>query len=216
VQFFLVALAIFIFTVMTWAKGYASAVLVLDIRQDILIVSTVVGSMMLLASVFGFMGALLHRKKLLILFLLFIWPCILVSIVTGFLAYKERNGGTFINRLSDSWDDGSSQPFIQNQFSCCGFLWGLDRPFVSDQCQGAIGTRAVGLVQNLVPRLTKRQLADPTLAPSADQDLPGCIATWGDYISTYLRLTYIVAFACIPLDLFAFIVGILATNHIYH
>ncbi len=191
--------------------------LVLDIRRDILAISTAIGALMLIASILGFLGAFLHKKKLLISFLLLVWPAIAISITGGFLAYKERNDGSFVNHLSFTWDSGNSQTFIQEQFQCCGFYWALDRPVPSDSCQGSVASLTSGAsFRRVLGRLQKRQSVDPTIVPSTSQDLPGCIATWGDYISTYLQLTYVAAFSTIPLNLFAFIVGILATNHIYH
>ena len=190
--------------------------LILDIRRDILAISTTIGALMLIASLLGFFGAFLHKKKFLIGFLLLIWPAIAISVTDGFLAYKERNDGSFVNHLSSTWDSGNSQTFIQQQFQCCGFYWALDRPVPTDVCQGSVASLKTSF-RSVIGRLQKRQVVnDPTILPSTSQDLPGCIATWGDYISTYLQLTYVVAFSTIPLNLFAFIVGILATNHIYH
>lgn len=269
----LLGIAVFLFAIFTWTGTYDSASLLRDFRLDLLIVTTVLGLMILGTSVLGFVGALMHKKPILIIFLLILVPTFILNVVTGYLAYKERNSSAFSVKLTEQWESFTvtKREFIQERYNCCGLASIFDRPVLTDTCKAATtpitsttnsaagnnSTRRSVLSRRAV--LEKRQdpivpigAVTPTVPANEDPDTPGvvapvsptapvpssqpfapnesaikdipaqqviqtpgCQATWGATISQYLYIIYTVAFSTLPLYLFGFIVGVLATNHIY-
>jgi hypothetical protein len=78
----------------------------------------------------------------------------------------------------------------------------LDRPFVDEQCAGLIDSSET---------LVKRQKTESIRIALT----PACHDEWLAFGQSYLLTAYSIAFTLVPLTLLVFIVGVLATNHIY-
>jgi phosphate/sulfate permease len=190
---------------------------------------TIVGSLMTLNALIGYFGAFRHKKVVLIVYLLLIWPILGVDVAVGFMSYHQRNDGNLMDELSVIWNTVDRQN-IQDDYECCGFLWALDRPFIDSRCIGGInGTTTTNSTTNTATEITNTSEADDSTLqrrslrhfkrqdiPTIDTEpYPGCVSTWGEDISNYLKACYIFAFSLIILLLSTFIIGILTTNHIY-
>jgi hypothetical protein len=72
----------------------------------------------------------------------------------------------------------------------------------SDTSSAVLQRRAI----RAIPLLAKRAIFDYK---------PVCALRVTEYVRDLFKDTYIIGFSLVPLCLFAFLVGILATNHIY-
>lgn len=100
------------------------------------------------------------------------------------------------------------------QFGCCGYLSVLDRPFVDEQCSGLVDSTPVSDGAGSIFKRQRASIVD------ADEDIliqqtPGCQDSWLGFKQSYLQTAYSIAFTIVPLTLATFLIGVLATNHIY-
>ncbi|KAI8812937.1 Tetraspanin family-domain-containing protein [Cladochytrium replicatum] len=223
--FTFVALSVLLACVFTWSNNFLYAPFIKLLRLDLLIIATSVSTLMSVVGFLGFLGAFTHRKTLLTVYNVLCWPVLGGFIALAYLAYRDVNGTQWENILSLRWDElYASRQLVQMKFNCCGFYSELDRPWVDAQCTGLVdsspdssdaGSNSTDMSSNrrLFRRSTRALKARQQSVTSSG--LSGCHDQWDAFASTFLRLTYSVAFAIVPLVLFIFIVGVLASNHIY-
>ncbi|KAJ3005735.1 hypothetical protein HKX48_000493 [Thoreauomyces humboldtii] len=222
---------------------YTEAALVRLVRMDVLFLATVTGAVATCVGLVGFTGAFLHRKKVVSIHGLLLWPVVAGLVVTGYMAYNQLNNHTWDDYLSDKWNGyQNDRAYVQDQYNCCGYFSALDRPLYAGHC-------ALSTTQTIIPTTPiARSLPPPPPPPSPPLRVArgsrtahrrrqttnstttattnstgsidpaatdGCYLPWDSFSTSYLRGMYICAFACIPLVLFVFVVGLLAANHIY-
>ncbi|KAJ3166974.1 hypothetical protein HDU88_003063 [Geranomyces variabilis] len=186
----------------TLLDRYSTAALVRLIRTDILLLYTITSALAVAVGLVGFLGAFTHRKNIISIHNLLLWPIMAGLIVAGYLSFHQRSDMKWRDYLSDKWDAfGSEKAIVQDQYACCGFYSSLDRPLNTDHCT--------------IPPYVPIPSASTVSAVVDPATFPGCYEPWHDFTASYLEAIYISAFSCIPLIMFVFIVGLLAANHIY-
>ncbi|KAJ3326966.1 hypothetical protein HDU76_012474 [Blyttiomyces sp. JEL0837] len=229
--------------------------------------SAVISVFVVLDGLVGFLGAFTHRKSLLVVFCILLWPALAGIIGPGYMAYKEVRAKNWENTLSSKWDSlVDSRNELQQKLDCCGFDSYLDRPFVSDQCpsldnstftsgsnsqanlkalaaafpvvfdpqnpdgtdltttgtvkpamsSSTSGVQKVATTENLSPSATLDASPGGQSPGVAQQgDIPSCRDALNSFYGGFLVAVYSSAFAVTPFVLLVFIVGLLATNHVY-
>ncbi|KAI8804344.1 Tetraspanin family-domain-containing protein [Cladochytrium replicatum] len=236
-MFTFVALSVLLACVFTWANNFLYAPFIKLLREDLLIMATGVSGLMSIVGFLGFLGAFTHRKTVLTVYNVLCWPVLGGFIALAYLAYRDVNGTQWENILSLRWDElYASRQLIQMKFNCCGFYSELDRPWVDAQCTGLVDSStdtssppttypnsagaSNATTASVSPSLRRRgrsksQRLERRQQASTTSGLSGCHDAWDSFSSTFLRLTYSVSFAIVPLVLLMFIVGVLGSNHIY-
>ncbi|TPX57459.1 hypothetical protein PhCBS80983_g03809 [Powellomyces hirtus] len=217
-------LSVSLFGVFTLINQYTSASFMRLIRVDILFLVTVTSGLAACVGMIGFLGAFMHRKRIISIHSLLLWPILAGLIVTGYMSYNQLNNAKWNNYLSDKWVGiGDQKAVVQDRYSCCGFYSSLDRPLGMGHCLipqfPDSAAASPSQPQQRMRSRAKRQTAiaaeiptQPVIDPAAKA---GCYKPWNSFATSFLRTIYISAFSCIPLVLFVFIVGLLAANHIY-
>ena len=83
---------------------------------------------------------------------------------------------------------------------------------MDEQCAGLIDSSQTVQPDSAAAatKLAKRQRNEIQIVQT-----PGCHESWVSFKRSYLLTAYSIAFTLVPLTLGAFVVGVLATNHIY-
>ncbi|KAI8824233.1 Tetraspanin family-domain-containing protein [Fimicolochytrium jonesii] len=239
-----IGLATVLFGIFTFLNNNPTAMVMRMIRVDLLFLLTLTSGALTIVGLVGFLGAFMHRKNILSIHSVLLWPILAGLIVLGYMAYNQLNTSAWDDFLTNKWDTLYDQRgFVQDKFNCCGFFSGLDRPLAVDHCvppsppavnQVGAPSTSPQSKRRRQSRPAKRQVrlhevgqnvlqgqdtsSSPPGPASGTPDFasaPGCYMSWNDHASSFLRTTYICAFCGIPLLLFVFIVGLLASNHIY-
>ncbi|TPX71122.1 hypothetical protein SpCBS45565_g01248 [Spizellomyces sp. 'palustris'] len=220
-----ISLAIALFGLFTFINHYPMALLVRLVCADLLFLITLTTALFASIGFVGFLGAFLHRKKLLTIYSILLWPVLGAALVAGYIAYKDVNGNEWSEQLSERWAVyGDRRADIQNKYACCGFYSALDRPILVDHCvlsSAPLASTANAPNPHRRNHLFKRQETPANAAPLLKQfardpaDIQGCYEPWNEFSRWILRMIYICAFSSIPFVLFVFIIGLLAANHIY-
>ncbi|KAJ8328380.1 hypothetical protein O5D80_003738 [Batrachochytrium dendrobatidis] len=148
---------------------YTGSPIIISLWGSSIVVALMVsGSLQVLFGIVGYFGALLHRKTLLIFFMVAIWPLVFGYLYVGYSTYRQLNATQWEKSLSDSWSTlNTTRGSIQAQYNCCGFLSSFDRPFADSKCPTIIhhATSANIQASSSMVELTKRQAPDPNAAP---------------------------------------------------
>ena len=86
------------------------------LKQDIITILTVGALFQTLLGLFGLYAALKHKKLMMAIYLLLIWPVGGLFMANGYLAYKEANSFQFQMVQSNLWTKlGSGTSIIQKK-----------------------------------------------------------------------------------------------------
>ena len=90
---------------------------------DILLLTTLCSSLLLLSSLIGLTGTLLNSRPLLALYTLLLWPTLISLLSIGYASYK-RSTFSLDRKLSAAWSEDytdEGRMIIQESLGCCGF-----------------------------------------------------------------------------------------------
>jgi len=84
----------------------------------------VIGVLVVICCIFGFFGACLENRKLLLVYFFIILALFISQLVIGLISYENRNG--IGNQLRRGWEliSDADKVGIQTEFHCCGF-WNI-------------------------------------------------------------------------------------------
>jgi len=152
---------------------------------DVLILTTVASSVVLLTFLVGLSGTILNSRPILAVYALLLWPAGLAFIAIGYTAYKRS---TFaldrkLNLAWSQWYTPLERLVIQDSLRCCGFYNALHDATPSTQCYSRT-------------------------------PLPGCKGRLYRFEKQNLDRVWAAAFALVPLHIVNIIVALLCSNHV--
>ncbi|KAI8918871.1 hypothetical protein BC831DRAFT_481988 [Entophlyctis helioformis] len=177
--YFLLAVCLLAFVLLTFIDYFPRSALYRLWRADILNIVLAIACCQLALSVIGFIGALSHRKPVLTLLMVCLWPLMVGYLYVGYESYRDLHSTQWDKSVNAIWTrNRDSRSLVQTQFHCCGFYSSFDRPFDDYQCQGFVNSTgrsstrlSSALYTGTSIRLSKRQdLAVPEPIPDAPLD----------------------------------------------
>lgn len=153
--------------------------------NDILIIVTLTGSILLLTSLVGLTGTLLNSRPILAAYGLLLWPAMLSLLAIGYTSYR-RYSLSLDHKLNSNWSryyTPVGRRIIQDSLQCCGFYSAMHEAAPSQKCY----LRAA---------------------------LPGCKAKLFDFERANLKAIWRSVFSLLPLHLLNIVVALLCANHI--
>jgi hypothetical protein len=153
--------------------------------NDILILITLAGSILVFTALIGLSGVFLDSRPLLAVYTLLLWPAFVALAAIGYVAYK-RATFSLDHKLNLSWSQYYTplgRLLIQDSLHCCGFYSALHEATPSARC---------------FPRTA----------------LPGCKGKLYRFERANLALVWSSAFALVPLHLVSVLVALLCANHV--
>ncbi|KAL2915325.1 hypothetical protein HK105_205190 [Polyrhizophydium stewartii] len=208
--FWLTGIGAFLFALFTVIEAFSVAPLFKVWGTTVLIILAITGAVQLVLGAIGYVGVFLHRKALLFLVMLMIWPLIAGYLYTGYTTYKTLHTSQWETVLSTNWDTYS------DAYGCCGFLSEFDRPSPIGACSGFANGNTTSAFKET--QFEKRQTQPDATVPTQQGQtpvVPGCHDAWSSFSAQYLRITYIISFSIVPFAFIMFIILILGTNHLY-
>lgn len=165
------------------AWRYADVMYVAD--QDILILITVAGIILVFTSLLGITGALLNSRPILAVYALLLWPAFMSMLAVGYASYK-RSTFALDHKLNFGWSQyytSFGRVLIQNSLQCCGYNNALHEAAFSSRCY---------------PR----------------SPLPGCKGVFYRFEKENLGAIWAATFSTVPLHLINIMVSLLCSNHV--
>lgn len=112
-------------SVLTWFAAYPAAPVLLVTDRPLIVVLTFASSLLLLASILGFTGALLNARPILAVYALLLLPSFIAGVSAGYIAYHKL-AYSLDRKLSQAWNDerydAASRLLIQSALQCCGWV----------------------------------------------------------------------------------------------
>ncbi|EJC98468.1 uncharacterized protein FOMMEDRAFT_43121, partial [Fomitiporia mediterranea MF3/22] len=183
------SLAALVYSILTWYQTWEHADVMLVSDTDVLILTTLSASLLLLASLTGLTGTLLNSRPLLAIYSLLLWPAFISLLSVGYVTYKRT---TFaldrkLNLAWSQWYTDAGRAVIQESLRCCGF---------SDPTHEAV--YASGFAGGCYPRSAR----------------PGCKPHLLRFERENLTTICRAAFATVPLHIVNIVVSLLCANHV--
>lgn len=153
--------------------------------NDILILTMLTATLLLLAALTGITGTLLNARPLLAIYTLLLAPALLALLTVGYTAYK-RSEFALDRKLSLAWSQYYAPPArlaLQSALSCCGFTDPLHEATPGAHC---------------FPRTP----------------LPGCKGALLRFEHANLTAVWRAAFGVLPLHLVNVVTALLCANHV--
>ncbi|KAI9254004.1 hypothetical protein BDA99DRAFT_443099 [Phascolomyces articulosus] len=173
--------------IVTYAKGYQRAIVIVVANRDILAVTFTAAFLAVITSIVGLVGIRWKDRRVLGIYALLLWPCFALLSAVGYLSYK----GDVWNlraKLGMQWRyDFSPQDQIalQDNLHCCGFDNPHDHATYFARCW-------------------------------PESLLPGCDYKFYLFEHYFLTKTYIVTFCLVPVHIMIIIISLLCANHVDH
>jgi len=161
----------------------AEVMLIAD--SDVLILTTIAGTIIMLTALTGMIGTMLNSRSILAVYAVLTWSALIAIFVVGQISYR-RSAFALDRKLNLSWSryyTTLGRLVIQNSFQCCGYYTPLHEATQSDTC-------------------------------NAHVTLPGCKRSLYRFEQENLKLIWTVAFALVPLHIINIIVAVLCANHV--
>ncbi|KAJ7046466.1 tetraspanin Tsp2 family [Mycena alexandri] len=182
---FVYGAAALVCALMTWFRTWDQADVMTVADNDVLVLITLAGSILVFTSLVGLSGVLLNSRPILAVYTLLLWPAFASLVAIGYLAYKRA---TFAldHKLNMAWSQYYTplgRLFIQNALRCCGFYSALHEATPSKRC---------------FPRTA----------------LPGCKGKLYRFERANLALVWETVFALVPLHLLNVLVALVCANHV--
>ncbi|KAJ7068986.1 tetraspanin Tsp2 family [Mycena belliarum] len=170
---------------MTWFRTWDQADVMYVADNDILILVTLAGSLLVFTALVGLSGVFLNSRPILAVYTLLLWPAFLALVAIGYVAYKRA---TFAldHKLNLSWSQYYTplgRLVVQDALRCCGFYSALHEATPSKRCY---------------PRTS----------------LPGCKGKLYRFERANLALIWSTVFSLVPLHLLNVLVALLCANHV--
>ncbi|KAF8964333.1 Tetraspanin family-domain-containing protein [Flammula alnicola] len=182
---FAVGSAGLITAIMTWFNTWDKADVMAVADNDVLILITLAGSILLFTSLIGITGTLLNSRPILAVYALLLWPAMLSLLAVGYTSYR-RASLSLDHKLNFSWSryyTPLGKRVIQDSLQCCGFYSSMHEASPSKRCY----------------------LRTP---------LPGCKAKLFEFERDNLKTIWRTVFSLAPLHLANMVVALLCANHI--
>ncbi|KAF7365598.1 Tetraspanin Tsp2 family [Mycena venus] len=170
---------------MTWFRTWDHADVMYIADNDILVLITLAGSLLVFTSLVGLFGVLLNSRPILAVYTFLLWPAFLSLVAIGYVAYK-RATFSLDRKLNLSWSQYYTplgRLFIQDSLRCCGFYSVLHEATPSKRCY---------------PR----------------SSLPGCKGKLYRFERANLALVWSTVFSLVPLHLLNVLIALLCSNHV--
>lgn len=154
-------------------------------ENDVLILATLTGSLLIFAGLVGMTGVFLNSRLLLATYAILLWPGLISMTAVGFITYK-RFTFSLDHKLDLAWSQWytpEGRLLIQDVLRCCGWYNVLHEAIPSKQCY---------------PRTP----------------LPGCKSKLYRFEKENLGMIQRAAFSLVPLHILNIIVALLCANHI--
>ncbi|KAJ7726517.1 tetraspanin Tsp2 family [Mycena metata] len=182
---FIYGAAALVCALMTWFRTWDQADVMTVANNDVLVLLTLAGSILVFTSLVGLSGVLLNSRPILAVYTLLLWPAFASLAAIGYLAYKRA---TFAldHKLNLAWSQYYTplgRLFIQDALRCCGFYSALHEATSSKRC---------------FPRTA----------------LPGCKGKLYRFERANLALVWQTVFALVPLHLVNVLVALVCANHV--
>ncbi|KAJ3936045.1 MAG: hypothetical protein NXY57DRAFT_886719 [Lentinula lateritia] len=171
--------------ILTWFRTWNHADVMYVADNDILILITLAGSILMFTALLGLTGTLLNSRPILATYTLLLWPALISMLAVGYTSYK-RYAFSLDRKLNFSWSQYYTplgRLMIQSSLRCCGFYDPLHEATMSNKCY--------------------------TRTP-----LPGCKAKLFRFERENLSLIWSTTFSIISLHLINIFVALLCSNHV--
>ncbi|KAJ6554904.1 tetraspanin Tsp2 family [Mycena vulgaris] len=169
----------------TWFRTWDQADVMYVADNDILILMTLAGSILVFTALVGLSGVFLNSRPILAVYTLLLWPAFASVVAIGYVAYK-RATFSLDHKLNLSWSQYYTplgRLLIQDSLRCCGFYSALHEATQSARCY---------------PRTS----------------LPGCKGKLYRFERANLALIWSTVFSLVPLHLLNVFVALLCANHV--
>lgn len=153
--------------------------------NDVLILITLTGSILIFSSLIGAAGIILNSRPLLAAYAVLLWPGLMSMVTVGYLAYK-RSTFALDHKLDSAWSEwytSQGRLAIQDSLHCCGYYDALHEAIFNKRCY---------------PR---------TL-------LPGCKGGLYQFEKRNLGTIWTVAFSLVPPQIANILIALLCANHV--
>ncbi|KAJ7505805.1 tetraspanin Tsp2 family [Mycena galericulata] len=182
---FVYGTAALVCALMTWFRTWDQADVMFVADNDILVLITLAGSILVFTALVGFSGVLLNSRPILAVYTLLLWPAFVSIVAIGYVGYKRA---TFAldHKLNMSWSQYYTplgRLLIQDALRCCGFYTALHEATPSARCY---------------PRTA----------------LPGCKGKLYRFERANLAMVWSTVFALVPLHLLNLLIALLCANHV--
>ncbi|KAF7327033.1 hypothetical protein MKEN_00278300 [Mycena kentingensis (nom. inval.)] len=170
---------------MTWLRAYEHADVIYVADNDLLILITLSGTILVFSSLVGLCGVLLEARRILALYTILLWVGLASMTIIGYLAYK-RDAFSLGAKLNLSWSQyytPAGRLLIQNALHCCGFYSAFHDAIPGNRCY---------------PRTP----------------LPGCKGKLYRFERSSLALIWSSAFSLIAVHLLNIVVALLCAKHV--
>ncbi|KAJ7162934.1 tetraspanin Tsp2 family [Mycena filopes] len=170
---------------MTWFRTWDDADVMIVADNDILVLLTLAGSILVFTALVGLSGLLLNSRPILAVYTFLLWPAFASLAAIGYLAYKRA---TFAldHKLNMAWSQyytARGRLAVQDALRCCGFYSALHEATPSARC---------------FPRTA----------------LPGCKGKLFRFERANLALVWSTVFSLVPLHLGNVLVALVCANHV--
>ncbi|KAJ7119876.1 hypothetical protein C8R44DRAFT_789036 [Mycena epipterygia] len=170
---------------MTWFRTWDQADVMFVADNDVLVLITLAGSVLVFTALVGLSGLLLNSRPILAAYALLLWPAFACIVAIGYVAYK-RATFSLDHKLNMSWSQYYTplgRLLVQDSLRCCGFYSALHEATPSTRCY---------------PRTA----------------LPGCKGKLFRFERANLAMVWSAAFSLVPLHLLNVLVALLCANHV--
>jgi hypothetical protein len=153
--------------------------------NDVLILATLTGSLLVFAAFIGTTGVFLESRPLLATYAIFLWPGLISMVAVGYVTYK-RSTFALDHKLDLAWSQwytSEGRLLIQDALHCCGFYDPLHEAVPSKRCY---------------PRTP----------------LPGCKGKLYRFEKEQLDVIWTATFFLVMLHILNIMVALLCANHI--
>ncbi|KAJ4482503.1 Tetraspanin family-domain-containing protein [Lentinula aciculospora] len=171
--------------ILTWFRTWNHADVMYVADNDILILITLAGSILMFTALLGLTGTLLNSRPILATYTLLLWPALISMLAVGYTSYK-RYAFSLDRKLNFSWSQYYTplgRLMIQSSLRCCGYYDPLHEATVSNKCY---------------PRTP----------------LPGCKGKLYRFERENLSLIWSTTFSIVSLHLINILVALLCSNHV--
>ncbi len=191
-------------TIGTWFKMYRVSVLFTVTNRNYVIIATALGASFTVLSCVGFVGVFMHKKTVMTIYALGMWPLIAMLMYVGFSSYKQHRDNT-LETLAGEWaaygDEGKNT--LQTLLGCCGFNNILDAPSNLGKC----------MVIPSPPVIIDDWTPPPQTLP--DFSIPGCSTQLFPFSTSVYEYLYMSSFSTGLFCIILFTISLLTSNHFY-
>ena len=171
--------------VMCFCLVWPQADVMYTVDNDVLVISTLTGSLLVFAALIGITGVLLHSRSLLATYAIILWPGLVSIVVVGYITYKRSTFALDL-KLDSAWSQwytSDGRLLIQDVLHCCGYYDALHDAVPSKRCY---------------PRTP----------------LPGCKGPLYRFEKEILDIIWNTSFSLVPLQILNITVALLCANHV--